>query len=159
MIIGSFSNEEGDGNKSFQNGNGLVTKNKNFARASLFFCTFFYRHCTTRTWKYLISRHGGRKQATKVFLFLNLSEVSKKSTPGNHLQLKFSANRNLRNKVWINTALSIDAKKFTTAPLNNSGGFLNFWWRGGEGRRGRGWVHLLHCLILIATFSPLDISC
>ena len=41
MIIGSFSNEEGDGNKSFQNGNRLVTKNKNFARASLFFCTFF----------------------------------------------------------------------------------------------------------------------
>ena len=41
MIIGNFSNEEGDGNKSFQNGNRLVTKNKNFARASLFFCTFF----------------------------------------------------------------------------------------------------------------------
>ena len=46
-----------------------------------------------------LALYGGRKQATKVFLFLNLSEVSKKSTPGNHLHVKFSANRNLRNKV------------------------------------------------------------
>ena len=70
MIIGNFSNEESDGNKSFQNGNRLVTKNKNFARASLFFCTFFYRHCTTRTMKMSnFTLYGGRKQATKVFLF------------------------------------------------------------------------------------------
>ena len=41
MIIGSFSNEEGDGNKSFQNGNRLLRKNNNFARASHFIVHFF----------------------------------------------------------------------------------------------------------------------
>ena len=36
--------------------NSLTRQNNNFARASLFFCTFLCRHCTTTTWKCLISR-------------------------------------------------------------------------------------------------------
>ena len=31
-------------------------QNNNFARASRFFCKFLCRHCTTTTWKFIISR-------------------------------------------------------------------------------------------------------
>ena len=36
--------------------NSLTRQNNNFARASHFFCIFRCRHCTTTTWKCLISR-------------------------------------------------------------------------------------------------------
>ena len=41
LTIGSFSNDDGDGNKDVKKAIGLITQNNNFARASRFFVHFF----------------------------------------------------------------------------------------------------------------------
>ena len=41
LTIGSFSNDEGDGNEDVKKAIGLITQNNNFARASRFFVLFF----------------------------------------------------------------------------------------------------------------------
>ena len=56
-IIGSLSNDDGNGNEN-ENGKKkmfLDWQNNNFARASCFFCTFLCCCCTTTMWKCLNS--------------------------------------------------------------------------------------------------------
>ena len=40
-VLGSFSNEDGDGNEDVKKAIGLFTQNNNFARATHFFVHFF----------------------------------------------------------------------------------------------------------------------
>ena len=49
-LLGSFSNDYGDGNENGKKSNRYrLVKKHNFARAARFFGTFFCRHCTTTT--------------------------------------------------------------------------------------------------------------
>ena len=65
--------------------NSLTRQNNNFARASRFFAytVFLCRHCTTSTWKCLISRFvkDVNKQWQNFFLFMNLDMVDRNSIP------------------------------------------------------------------------------
>ena len=68
-----------------QKSNRFVKQN-NFARASRFFCLFLCRHCTTTTWKCLIScfmEDVNKRQRIFFLLFLNWNTVPKKSNPKN----------------------------------------------------------------------------
>ena len=53
--MGSFSNDDGDGNENFKRAIGLLRKQQFYTRITLF-CTFLCCHCTTTTWKCLIAR-------------------------------------------------------------------------------------------------------
>ena len=81
--VGSFNNDECDGNESAKKAMGLLSKTTT-ARASHPFCTFLYRHCAATTWKCLISRfmEDVNNDDEFFFLFLNLSAFPKKSTLG-----------------------------------------------------------------------------
>ena len=76
-LLGSFSNDDGDGNENVKKAIGLDKQN-NSARASCFFVYFF---TDVKLPNFIF--YGGRKQATAIFFFfLNLSAVPKKSIPG-----------------------------------------------------------------------------
>ena len=62
MSLGSFSNDDGDGN---ENDKKAIGANIKFARAHHAFCTFPCRYCTTT--KHNFTLYGGRKQATTKF--------------------------------------------------------------------------------------------
>ena len=53
-IIGSFSNDEGDGNEDVKKAIGLLRKTTTL-HVHHAFCTFLYRPCTTTKWKCLIA--------------------------------------------------------------------------------------------------------
>ena len=100
--LGSFSNDDGDGNEIVKKRIGLDWQNNNFARASLFY-TFLCRHCTTTTWKCLSFIFLWRTLPSDdelFFLFLNLQTVSKKTT-----SRKFSY-------IWHFQRTGINATKF-----------------------------------------------
>ena len=71
LKIGSFSNEDGDGNKNVKTAVGLVKHQ--VCRCVRLFSTFLCRCCTITTWRCPISRFMED---------VNLSSVPKKSTPG-----------------------------------------------------------------------------
>ena len=76
-MLGSLSNDDGDVNENGKKAIGLDKQNNNFARASRFFCTFLCRHCTTTTWKCLISRFVENMNTRQqlYFSFPNLDTV------------------------------------------------------------------------------------
>ena len=68
-IKGSLSNDDGNGNENSEKAIGLNLRNSNFAIT--LFCTFLSRHCTTTTWKCLISHfvEDGNTQQQLSFSF------------------------------------------------------------------------------------------
>ena len=56
--LGSFCNDQGDGNENGKNAIGLIRKTTTFHVYHTFLHTSFGRHCTTTTF------YEGRKQAT-----------------------------------------------------------------------------------------------
>ena len=83
-VLKSFHNH-GEENENVKKAIGWLGKNNNSARASRLFCRFLYRHCTTATGKWLISRF--MKDITKRRLNnLSLSEVE-------YVSLQFSSKR------------------------------------------------------------------
>ena len=56
VIIGSLSNDDGDVNENGKKSIGSDWQNWQLCTCITLFCTFFCRHCTTTTWKCLISR-------------------------------------------------------------------------------------------------------
>ena len=46
IIVGSFSNDDGDGSKNFKKAIGLISKTETLHVQQTFFCTFLCRHCT-----------------------------------------------------------------------------------------------------------------
>ena len=68
-----------------KNCNSLTRQNNNFARVSsiTLFCTFLCCHCTTTTWKCLISRFvkNVSKQWQNFLLFMNFDMVDRNSAP------------------------------------------------------------------------------
>ena len=80
-LIGSFSNDDGDGSKNVKKQYVWLAKQQ-LCTCSTLFCTFICRHCATTTWKCLISRFMEDINKRKLFLFHNLSVVPKKSAPG-----------------------------------------------------------------------------
>ena len=99
FLLGSFGNDDGDGNENVKKAIGLLRKQ--LCTYITLFCTFLCRHCTTTTWKCLI--HVIRRTWTSddkfFFLFLNLSAVAKKSTLGklsyiwHFLQIRINATK------------------------------------------------------------------
>ena len=83
-VLKSFHNH-GEENENVKKAIGWLGKNNNSARASRLFCRFLYRHCTTASGKWLISRF--MKDITKRRLNnLSLSEVE-------YVSLQFSSKR------------------------------------------------------------------
>ena len=60
-------------------------------KSSKFFCTFLCRYYTTTTWKCLISRfmEDANKRRRNFLLFLNISSIPKKSTPGKFAYIRY----------------------------------------------------------------------
>ena len=57
LIFGSLSTDDGNVTENGKKATGLDWQSNNFARASHFFCTFFFcPHCAITTWKCLFSR-------------------------------------------------------------------------------------------------------
>ena len=57
LLLGSWSNDDGDGNEEGKKATGLDWQSNNFSlHVHHAFCTFLSRRCTTTTWKCLISR-------------------------------------------------------------------------------------------------------
>ena len=54
-LLGSISNDDGDGNENGKKPTELDIKTKTLHVLFTLFCTFLCRHCTTMTWKWLIS--------------------------------------------------------------------------------------------------------
>ena len=75
------------------NSHRFIKQNNKFVHVLRFFVHFFAgRYCTTTTWNYLILRF--MKDVLKgddevIFLFLNLSAVPKKSTPGKFAYFRY----------------------------------------------------------------------
>ena len=72
-IIGTLRSHDGDGNEKFKKAIALISKTTILHVITLF-CTFLCRHCTTTTWKFLISRFTGEVHKRQRN-FLSLSEV------------------------------------------------------------------------------------
>ena len=76
---GDFAIQRRDGNENVKNNNRFRRQNKNFARASHFFCTFLCHFCTTTSWNCLwiclifSVLRGHKKATTKFCSFLNLN--------------------------------------------------------------------------------------
>ena len=72
-VIGSFRNDDGDGNENVKKRNGFVTKQQ--------LCTFLCRYCTTTTWKCLISRFiEDVRKRRRIFLSLSKLECGPQET-------------------------------------------------------------------------------
>ena len=102
-ITGNLSNDDGDVKENGKKAIGLAWQNSGSARASRFFCTFLCRHCTTTTWKCLISRFvenaNTRQQLYFSFakLWYSLSEFNSRK---NCKHLTNWTRWNKRDKVW-----------------------------------------------------------
>ena len=55
LVLGTLRSNDGDGNGNATKAIGLSSKQQ-FCTCITLFCTFLCRHCTTTTWKCLISR-------------------------------------------------------------------------------------------------------
>ena len=96
IIIGSFSNNCGDGSENVKKAKGLISKTTTLHMQQTF-CTFLCCHCTTTVWKSLISHV--MKDVNKwqqIFLSLSklecgLQEINSREI---HLHLTFSGNWN-----------------------------------------------------------------
>ena len=109
-IIGSLSNDEGDGNENGKKAKGLDWQNNNFARASCLFVHFFA--VAARLQRESASIHvlsGTGTQDDFLFLFLNFRI---------QLQKPFAS-------IWWSKRDGISAIKFEAAPANS----LFKWWR------------------------------
>ena len=82
--IRSFSSDDSNSNENVKKAIRLQSKKKTTLHVHHSFCTFLCRRCTTTTWKCVIFRflEVVNKRRRFSFLFLNLSTVPKKSTPG-----------------------------------------------------------------------------
>ena len=69
MSVGSFSNDDGDGNENVKKAIGLDWKNKNIVRASRIFAHFFVVTARLRRENASFTFYGGRKQGTTNFSF------------------------------------------------------------------------------------------
>ena len=86
---------------------GLDLQNNNSASTSRFFFTFLCRHCTTTTWKSLISRFVEEVHLTWdnafLFPFLNLDKVLEFNTGKICQHLTKWKRSNKRDNVWSST--------------------------------------------------------
>ena len=87
-LLGSFSNDDGDGNENGKKSYGFVSKTTSLhvllVCIFLQVCTFLCRYCTTTIWECQISRFMGdvkKPRRNLLYLFKPLSAVPKKSTP------------------------------------------------------------------------------
>ena len=105
-LFGGVSNDngDGDGNENAKKAMGLLSKTRILhVHRICGFCTFLCRHCTTTTWKCLISRF--MEDVTKRRrIFLSFSKLGCGSQEINsrkiRLHLTFSADGNKRDNVW-----------------------------------------------------------
>ena len=105
-LLGSLSNDKGDGNENAKKAMGLLSKTTILHGDHICgFCTFLCRHCTTTTWKCLISRFMEDEDVTKrrrIFLSFSklgcgLQEINSRKI---RLHLTVSADGNKRDNVW-----------------------------------------------------------
>ena len=104
--IGSWRQRQREGQKS----NRCRFAKQQLCTCITLFCTFLCRHCTTTTWKCLISlfcREREHKRTTLFFLFLIFDTVLKNSTP-----------EKLGNLIWQIEWGGISAKKFEAAGIH-----------------------------------------
>ena len=107
--------------------NRFYEQSNNSARASLFF-VYFFRHCTTRTWKCLISRFIDEvnKQPRD---FLSLSKLQCGPQEINsiepRLRLSFSANWYKRNKLLKKTWIHYESDIFATVDVGKAPCYLS----------------------------------
>ena len=83
IVLGSFSNDEGDGNGNGKNAVGLISKTTTLHVHYTFFADYLPSLHDYDVKMPNFTFYGGSKQATTNFflLSLNLSAVPKKSTP------------------------------------------------------------------------------
>ena len=108
----SLSTDDGDVNENSKQATGLDWQNNNSARDHAF-CTFLCRHCTTTTWKFLISRfvEDGAQDNDFLFLFPNFDTVLEFNSRKNCQHLTNWTRWNERGKVW-NSANSLFKWRF-----------------------------------------------
>ena len=70
LWIGILRCHDGDDNENVKNVIGWIGKTTTLHVQHAFFCTFLCRHCTTTTWKCLISRFMEERATTKFFFSL-----------------------------------------------------------------------------------------
>ena len=103
-LIGSFSNDDGDVNKSRKSNSFWLAK-RQLCTCLTLFCTFLCHHCATTTLQCLISHDvlwSTRTQDNGIhFIFLNFDTVFYNSTPEKTANIWRNWTRwNKRNKVW-----------------------------------------------------------
>ena len=102
--IGSFSNDDGDRNENGKKKKGLINITTTL-HVHHTFCTFPCRHCTTTTWKCLLSRFMENVNKRRR-IFLSLSKLESGPQEINSKEIRphftFSVNWNKRDKVWKN---------------------------------------------------------
>ena len=87
--------------------NWFIKESHKFARPSRFSCTFFFRHCTTTTWKCLISRFmEDVNKRRRIFLSLSRLECCPQEINSREFlpHVTSSVNWNKREKVWENAS-------------------------------------------------------
>ena len=102
--IGSFSNDDGDGNQDVNKAIGLLRKTTTL-HVHHAFCTFLYRPCTTTTWKCLIaSLMEDVNKRRRISFSLSKLECGPQEINSREIRrhLPFSANWNKRDKDWKN---------------------------------------------------------
>ena len=72
--LGTLRSDEGDRNDNVTKAMGLLTKTTFLHVHNAFFYTFLCRHCTTTTWKCLISRYTEKLHTRRLPNFLRASE-------------------------------------------------------------------------------------
>ena len=104
----ALSNNNGDGNENVKKATGILSKTT--TRVSYFFCTFLCRHCTTTTWKCLISRFvEGLHKGRRTFHRLSKLECSPQDINSREirLHLTFSANCNYKPEFILKVTFSL----------------------------------------------------
>ena len=104
--VGSFSNDDGDGNEDVKKaiGNVYTVAKQQLCTCITLFCTFLYRPCTTK-WKCLTASfmEEVNKQRRISFSLSKLDCGPQEINSGEiRLHLPFSANWNKRDKDWKN---------------------------------------------------------
>ena len=103
-LIGSFSNDDGDGNEDVKKQQVYYAKQQ-LCTCITRFCTFLYRPCTTTTWKCLISSFmDDVNKRRRISFSLSKLECGPQEINSREirLHLPFSANWNKHDKDWKN---------------------------------------------------------
>ena len=105
-VLGTLRSDDGDGNGNATKPIGLITKKQQFCACITLFCTFLCPHCTTTTWKCLIS-HCTEKVHKRRRDFLSLSALGYGTYAFNfrmvRLHLKMLVTWSNRDEDWKNT--------------------------------------------------------